>query len=84
MKSSERNLDDSNMADSTDKSFSNTVQVPTFSNGVWLSSRLSDSEVEWLRQRKRAIAAYVQTELPERLKMRGLAHLLTGMKRNDG
>ena len=50
---------------------------PTRQATLSLSSRLTRSEIDALRQNKKSIADYVQKELPERLKQRHLEHMLT-------
>ena len=41
-----------------------------------VSDQLTPSEIDSLRQSKKLIAAYVQRELPERLKQHQLAYVL--------
>ncbi len=49
---------------------------PTRPNTLLVSNLLTPSEIDLLRQSKKAIADYVQKELSERLKQRHLEHLL--------
>ena len=50
--------------------------LPTRPSTSLVSSQLTSSEIDSLRQSKKSIAAYVQKELPERLKKHHLEHLL--------
>ena len=55
---------------------SQQLSPPTKPSTSLVSSQLSNSEIDSLRQSKKLIADYVQKELRERLKERHLEHLL--------
>ncbi len=65
------------MADSAQALADGTLADSTSGSSAGLAgSRLTATEVDALRRRKEAIAAYVHGELAKRLSERGLAHML--------